>query len=110
MIIFKDNCRFKVWTKELNYIFNTLFNLNEQKIPDYPIEWMITSVNDSTHLPNSKHYKDKAIDMRSHNFNSNVKEQFRKVLELHLGPRYTILLEDLNTPNEHFHIQLAKGL
>lgn len=110
MIIFKENCRFKTWTPELAEIFDVLLTLNLQKIPIYPEEWMVTSVDDSVHLPNSKHYKDKAIDLRSHNFDNNQKERFRKLLALKLGDNYTVLLEDVGLDNEHFHIQLRMGL
>lgn len=111
MIRFKPSVRFNTYSKELKHILEVLFNLNEQQIPEYPKDWVITSVNDSTHSVNSKHYKDQAIDLRSHNFKNLItKLQFVDLLELKLGNNYTVLLEGINTPNEHYHIQLRRGL
>ena len=74
---------------------------------------MITSANDSTHLPTSKHYLDEAIDLRSNNFQAESKAMFRTELEkfLNLGSPcpFTVLLEDIGTSNEHFHVQVKKG-
>lgn len=111
MIIFKDNVRFKRLTPELKRIIDVIYNINSMSIPDYPSELMITSVNDSTHMENSKHYIDKALDLRSHNFkDSIIKHQFVGRLQFELGDKFTVLLEDEGTDNEHFHIQVRKGL
>jgi hypothetical protein len=72
---------------------------------------VITSMNDSTHGENSRHYTNEAIDIRSHNFpNREMKRLFRVELEKHLGPRFRVLLENVGTSNEHFHVQVKKGM
>lgn len=111
MIKFKDkSVSIKVLSPALMHIFNTLYNLNAQYIPQYPKDWIITSINDGKHSVNSRHYKDEAIDLRSKNFsNTSFKLQFRDRLALALGMKFTVLLENLNEPNEHFHIQVKKG-
>lgn len=92
------------------FILDKLYDLNNQHIPNYPVDWTITSINDSTHMKGSKHYSDEALDLRSKNFgNSILKHEFRDRLQFGLGGKFTILIEDEDTPNEHFHIQLKKG-
>lgn len=73
----------------------------------------ITSVNDSTHSKNSKHYSGQALDIRSKNFPSkDSKHRFIQALgeDLHgTGTGlYTILLEDEGKANEHIHVQVKK--
>ena len=79
-----------------------------------PAELTVTSINDSGHGVDSKHYKDMAIDLRSKSFPSAMKLDFVDKFAHHLnilskGTKYTVLLEGLGTANEHFHIQVAKG-
>jgi hypothetical protein len=78
-----------------------------------PKEIVITSANDSKHSNNSKHYLNEALDLRSHNFMPGTKIAFREELErfLNIGSPcpFTVLLEGLDTPNEHFHVQVKKG-
>lgn len=111
MILFKDNVRIKKFTPELRHILFVLDDLNGMQIPNYPKDWTVTSINDSKHVIGSKHYSDKALDLRSKNFGSNtLKMEFRDRIAFALGDdKFTILLENLGTPNEHFHIQLKKG-
>jgi hypothetical protein len=112
MILIKnEQVRFTALSPELAHIFKTLSDLNEMRIPNYPIDWTITSINDSKHSPNSKHYQNKAVDIRSKNFGSRlIKIEFKDRLNFALSYKYTVLFEGEGTPNEHFHIQLKKGL
>jgi hypothetical protein len=111
MITCKENVRLKELSSELLHIFNVLYSLNQEKIPNYPIDWLITSMNDSKHKVGSKHYLNKALDLRSKSFSSTIiKNEFRDRLEYALGEDYTVFIEDIDTLNEHFHIQLRKGL
>lgn len=72
---------------------------------------VITSINDGNHSPNSRHYTDEAIDVRSRNFPSEESKQlFRQELELFLGGKFRVLYENAGTDNEHFHIQVRKGM
>lgn len=110
MIRFKPSVRFNTYSPALRYILEVLDELNRQQIPDYPKDWVVTSVNDSKHKTDSKHYKDMALDLRSHNFKSLfIKQQFANRLEMALGPKFSVLLESINASNEHFHIQVKKG-
>ena len=113
MIIIKTGVKFQEFTTGLLWILSRLNMLH--KISEFcPAEIMITSVNDSTHLPTSKHYLNEAIDLRSHNFDATKKELFRKQLEdfLNIGSPcpFTVLLESIGTSNEHFHVQVRKGV
>jgi hypothetical protein len=110
MLLFKPTVRIKIYSPTIHHILTVLFNYNERNIPIFPPDWTITSINDSTHMTHSKHYADAAIDLRSKNFNKNIKELFRDNLHQLLGINYTILYEAPNSLNEHFHIQLRKGL
>src|SRR3990167_10939923 len=106
MILFKDNVRFKKLTPELKHIIDVLYDLNEQRIPNYPEDWIVTSINDSEHKIDSKHYKNKALDLRSKNFSSsNIKHEFKHMLSFKLEDKFTVLLESEGLDNEHFHIQ-----
>jgi hypothetical protein len=110
MIFFKSNVRLKRYTPSIRLILEILDNINREKIPNYPEDWTITSINDSTHMKNSKHYLDEAIDMRSKNFeNETRKHEFKDRIQFALGPRFTVLYENAGTDNQHFHIQVKKG-
>ena len=113
MILFKsDGVNIKVLTPELALILYRLETFHRLKLVPMPDDLVITSINDSTHGIDSKHYKNQAIDIRSHNFDSiGHKQLFRKEFERVLGSEiYTVLLEDEGGANEHFHVQLKKGL
>ena len=76
----------------------------------YTGDLVITSGNDSTHGPGSRHYTDEAIDVRTHNFTSReARRNFRVRWEAALGPQFRVLLEHEGKPNEHFHAQVRKG-
>ena len=75
-----------------------------------PPELVITSINDSTHGPTSRHYRNEALDLRSKNFSGRgAKRLFRSLFEQSLGPKFRVLLEAEGTDNEHFHAQIRKG-
>lgn len=75
-------------------------------------EIMITSANDSTHGANSLHYSGSALDFRTHNI-LNTLSTSQRVYELQVIrnglqtalPGYDVVLESVNTPNEHIHIE-----
>lgn len=77
----------------------------------YTNELVITSGNDSVHSKFSKHYSDQAMDVRSKACHCDAdKTKMQGELQSILGPQFTVLLENFNGMNEHFHIQLKKGL
>ena len=65
---------------------------------------IITSICDSRHAPKSKHWVGYAVDLRSKHLSSSSKNQIFSDLRNAL-PGYDVLLEQLATPNEHFHIE-----
>ncbi len=67
---------------------------------------IITSINDATHSPKSRHHIGLAFDLRSRNIQSagGSKEVVLRELKDAL-PGYDVLLEGRGTPNEHFHIE-----
>jgi hypothetical protein len=70
------------------------------------LDCVITSANDSQHSAASLHYKGLAADLRSRNIpNVAVKEQILAELREALGGDFDVLLEALDTPNEHFHLE-----
>jgi len=108
IIQFKSTVRIKRWTPAIAKIIDSL-NILQNKYTWLP-ELVITSANDSTHSENSRHYKDEALDVRSKNFNTLIdKLLFKSALSEELGAKFVVLLEDIDKPNEHFHIQVKKG-
>lgn len=66
----------------------------------------ITSANDSQHGVGSLHSHDGAIDIRSHDLpNTAMKQKILTLMKGRLNDGYDILLEGLNTPNEHYHLE-----
>lgn len=77
----------------------------------YEFDIVITSANDSKHVAESKHYKNMAVDVRSKNFYDHAQKSiFMDRLRYSLGPEYTVILEEEGEEDEHFHIQVKKGL
>lgn len=62
----------------------------------------ITSAADGKHMPGSKHYIDRALDVRTRNIIGGhaVARQWVEVLSKELGPNYDIILE-----SDHLHIE-----
>jgi hypothetical protein len=110
LIILKSKeVRLKVLSPTLAYIFYKLSEFHEKKLGPQPNDLVITSINDSVHMPGSKHYTNEAIDIRSQSFNSDTnKIEFALTLQDFLGPKFKVLLENLNQVNEHFHVQVRR--
>ena len=64
----------------------------------------ITSVNDSKHSEHSLHYKGRALDIRTHDFEGD-KHQLLHELKEALGPEFDVVFEGEGTPNEHMHVE-----
>lgn len=70
------------------------------------VRCVITSANDSRHMPGSKHYSGRALDFRTKHIDRGAGPiQFRDMLTQALGPQYTVILEDFAGENEHIHVQ-----
>lgn len=102
--------KFKSLTPAMAWILYRLENFHRVMMHGKP-NLVITSINDGTHAPNSRHYIDEAIDIRSKNFESlQDKLDFCARFEDMLGPKFRVMLENIDQPNEHFHVQVRKGL
>lgn len=111
MVTVKASVRFKRFTPALMTLLNTLYACDLGKLEGQPADLVITSANDSQHAPNSKHYEDAALDVRSKSFPTlAAKRTFRAHLETQLGPKFRVLYEDHGTPQQHFHCQVRKGV
>jgi hypothetical protein len=67
---------------------------------------VVTSGNDSAHMPGSFHGKDRALDFRTRTLPTRAaKERFRALLLERLGVEFQAVLEDLDGPNEHLHVE-----
>ena len=112
-LAYKAGVRIKRRTLALTVLENAALRTQEEL--GYPTTLVITSVNDSRHGTNSRHFKDEAIDIRTKGPASNdmgsaaKKWAFRKRMEELAGGQFRVLLEHLGTPNEHLHAQVKKG-
>lgn len=70
------------------------------------IDFVVTSVNDSSHMEGSKHYSGNALDIRTHDW---YFERTLRILDLILKVLkplgYDVIFESKGTPNEHIHIE-----
>lgn len=101
-IIIKQGVIFKVFRPEIYTKFGPISRIFHA----LGKECVITSANDSIHKEGSRHYQDKAIDLRSHH----LADAFQKhvvlaELKAVLGSSYVVLFENEGTDNEHLHIQ-----
>lgn len=112
MIITKSSLvYFTELTPALLHIFNKLYFLDRNYKGVKPEQLVITAISNGVHSPNSRHYHSEALDLRSNNFPSREsKRAFRSEFEYELGPQFRVLLEAEGTMNEHFHVQVRKGL
>lgn len=118
-----SNVRLVGLTAGLAWILYALEEFHRSSTLAMPEHLIITSINDGVHSPNSRHYTNEAIDIRSHNFSSReAKRAFRQSFEefLNYHPiltsyipirnnKFRILFENVGKTNEHFHVQVLKG-
>lgn len=72
---------------------------------------VVTSGNDSLHLPNSRHYIDKAIDIGANSSEKNAYSNFKNYVfsnESEVKNKYQI--EDIIDESNHIHIELPLTL
>ena len=100
MILVKEGVRFR---KLLPEIYNC-FPIIDLIFAQHGVEAVITSANDSTHMQGSFHYVDKAIDLRTNHLEPGEEPVVTDELRQALGLDYQVLLENLNTTNEHIHV------
>ncbi len=104
MIAVKETVRFKRFTPEIVALLPLIVAVwtaeARETVPT------ITSANDSTHGPNSYHYSDYALDLRSKNLSTEQKDRILEALKKELvGKNYDVILESRGTDKEHFHIE-----
>jgi hypothetical protein len=98
----KPSVRFKAFTPALLRILRAVYAVAPACV--------ITSANDSTHSPNSRHYTNEAIDIRTKDLpTEQAKRDLVAALRRELGPAFTVLYEDPGGPNQHLHLQPRKG-
>src|SRR5690349_10410610 len=75
------------------------------------LDLTITSACDGAHSgPNDPHHRGEAYDVRSHDFSPSQKQHVLDAVMKRLGwEHFYGFLEDPNSENEHFHIQIKKG-
>lgn len=101
MIYIIEGVRFRELRPEIYSIFSTI----DEVFKHHGLECTITSANDRAHMVNSLHYRNLALDLRSHFIPKGYEQSMVDELQEALGSDYDILLEGLNTPNEHIHLE-----
>ena len=107
MLRFKPTVRIVGYSPALHRILTVLVDLENQHV--VRPELVVTSIHDSTHAPDSRHYTDDALDLRCHDLNPEERARLIENLRIELGDRFTVLLEDPGGENEHLHLQVRKG-
>ena len=121
MLLTTEAVRFSGFSTALCRILSLLEELDRQKtIAGQPANLIITAGSNGQHKPGSSHYfpRFSGLDIRTRDPQGGVtssftsdgaKHAFVALLTNRLGPRFLVLFEDINGPNEHVHIQLRKG-
>lgn len=79
--------------------------INAANVLGLPVDMLITSGNDSKHKVGSLHYKDRALDFRTHHLSPDHKHKLVAEVKRRLGVAYDVILEDENGSNEHVHVE-----
>lgn len=66
---------------------------------------VITSCNDGTHSYKSRHHIGMAMDFRTKTLGRHLVGEFVNKIKAQLDKDFDIVLEDLNGPNEHLHVE-----
>lgn len=104
----KGSARFVRFTPAMMRMLNVLYT-QAKHVTDVD-SIVITSANDSLHMKDSRHYKDEALDLRTHHFSSSqAVELFANELRIAFSSAFTVLHEDKGGPNDHLHIQPKIG-
>lgn len=73
---------------------------NARETLNLPGETYVTSMNDSTHMPGSKHYTDEAADVRTHDLLPADIAYWASMIQRRLGSDYQVITE-----TDHIHIE-----
>ena len=78
----------------------------EDVLDKYGYDTVITEATGGSHMEESLHYKGLALDIRSkHIVLKDTKTKIMLEVKLALQDDYDFLLENPNSPNEHFHLE-----
>jgi len=81
--------------------------INAANALDLP-DMLVTSGNDSAHMAGSRHYRDQALDFRTHHLTNPQKLALVDEVIRRLGDAYDVILENIDEPNEHLHVEYDK--
>lgn len=116
MLAFKDGVRLNLQSGAIRHLLDTLAKVATSSLGRQALAYddiTITSGNDGQHSQHSKHYRDEAIDIRTHNLKPAMRERFRAYYESALNAttpgHWRVLHEQVGSANEHLHAQVAKG-
>ena len=74
---------------------------------------VITAASDGTHQQLGGHYQGDALDFRTTSLTGPPREDplalVASLLRGRLGPDFFVLMEGVNTPNEHLHVEWRPG-
>lgn len=101
---FKKTANIENLAPQMREVFPALVSVWEKYRAPAPV---ITSGNDSKHTKNSKHYSNRAIDIRGNNVSDEKLKEMAAELQRVLGPDYYVQAEFFpNDPaNDHIHVQ-----
>lgn len=82
----------------------------DQVAAPLPFDLTISSGSDGVHSgPADPHHEGNAYDVRSHDLGDNKEKVIASIMALLGYERFYGFIEDEGGPNEHYHIQVAKG-
>lgn len=79
--------------------------INAANEMNLPVDMLVTSGNDSTHMKGSHHYTGNALDFRSKHLSNGEISSLLKIVRRRLGKSYQAIVESIEKPNEHIHIE-----
>ena len=97
-ISIKLGCQFKRFTPQLADFIYAVCRAWDLYIPS--VTPVITSANDGQHMDGSKHYLDKAWDLRIRNLEAGMIEEIARMLRVDLGKDWDIVVE-----KDHLHVE-----
>lgn len=72
---------------------------------EFGLPCIITSALDGRHSAKSFHYVGLALDFRTHVIPKGTEQAVADRVVQKLGPKFDVILEALDTPNEHLHVE-----
>jgi len=98
----KDGVRVEKLHSRMVEVMESLTYLMEAQLG---LECVVTSASDGKHKKGSLHYQGRALDFRTKHIPRERVVGFCNYVGAFLGNKYDVILEGLNTANEHLHIE-----